>query len=330
MLSRVLADARLARWLDAAAQAIGVEAVTDSAPFGTPAFIVLTGSAGNARIEIDIDEFPALGPTITGSPLAAEIATHLLGPCLSALRILGLPELTVRSIGPLPVATNRAVQIAVHGDAMRFRFALVHLDEPLSQALTQRIAAQRGVAYRGLAQLRLPGRLVLGLKRMPLERLRSLRPGDVVLGATPVGARALLVDASSVAANHQWGSAEAGLLIARGKLSHSTFEFTEPLQMMDDPYGGLAAHPATDRDAPVAADELDIPVQFEIDTLALPIAQLNALRAGYVLDLPVPVAEARIRLTAYGQTLGFGQLVAIGEHLGVRITELAQDHVADS
>jgi type III secretion protein Q len=331
-LSRVLADARLERWLDAAGQAVRVEVVSDAVPPGTPAFVVLASSMGNAHIEIDVDEFPALGPTTTGGAFATEVATHLLAPCLAALRVLGLPDFTVRSIGQLPAASERAVHVAVSGDVTGFHFAFVHLDEPLAQTLARRIAAQRGVPYQGLAKLRLPGHLVLGLKRMPVDTLRSLRAGDVVLGATPAGACALLAAHADarVDAAHQWGSSETGLLNARGKLSRSNFEFTETLQMTDDAYGGLAAHPAADRDAPVAADDLDIPVQFEIDTLALPLGQLNGLRAGYILDLPVPVTDARIRLTAYGQTIGFGQLVTIGEHLGVRITELAQDHASAS
>ncbi|MGF6851306.1 type III secretion system cytoplasmic ring protein SctQ [Paraburkholderia sp. CI3] len=330
-LWRVLADARLERWLDAAAQAVRVDALAEAESFGTPAFVVLGSVAGSARIEIDLDEHPALAPVISGSNMfAAQVATHLFAPCLAALRVLGLPDFTVRSIGLLPAGSERAVHVAINGDGLRFRFAVAQLDAPLVQTLAQRIDAQRGVPYRELASLKLPGHLVLGTKRLSVEQLRSLRPGDAVLGATPSGAYALLATDGQVDAVHQWGSPDVGLLIARGKLSRDKFEFKEALQMTDDTYGGLAAHPTAERDAQVAADRLEIPVQFEIDTLPLSIAQLNALRTGYVLDLPVPVADARIRLTAYGQTLGFGQLVAIGEHLGVRITELAQDHAADS
>lgn len=69
--------------------------------------------------------------------------------------------------------------------------------------------------------------------------------------------------------------------------------------------------------------ELDLPVQFEVDTIALPLSQLCALRPGYVLELQTPVAEAQLKLVAHGQTIGFGELVTVGEHLGVRILRMA-------
>jgi len=64
-------------------------------------------------------------------------------------------------------------------------------------------------------------------------------------------------------------------------------------------------------------------VQFEIDTLALPLSQVAALRRGYVIELDTPVTDARIKLVAHGQTIGHGELVSVGEHLGIRITGMA-------
>jgi len=67
---------------------------------------------------------------------------------------------------------------------------------------------------------------------------------------------------------------------------------------------------------------LSLPVKFEIDTVAIPVSQLTALRPGYVVELTVPLAESRIRISAHGQTIGFGELVTVGEHLGVRILDM--------
>ena len=75
--------------------------------------------------------------------------------------------------------------------------------------------------------------------------------------------------------------------------------------------------------SPLDIGELDLPVQFEIDTLALPLSQLAALRRGYVIELDTPVTDARIKLVAHGQTIGHGELVSVGEHLGIRITGMA-------
>lgn len=75
--------------------------------------------------------------------------------------------------------------------------------------------------------------------------------------------------------------------------------------------------------SPLDIGELDLPVQFEIDTLALPLSQVAALRRGYVIELDTPVTDARIKLVAHGQTIGHGELVSVGEHLGIRITGMA-------
>ena len=68
---------------------------------------------------------------------------------------------------------------------------------------------------------------------------------------------------------------------------------------------------------------LDLPVQFEIDSVALPLAQLAALRPGYVIELAAPVLDTPVRLVTHGQTVGYGEIVCVGEHLGVRITRMA-------
>jgi type III secretion protein Q len=71
------------------------------------------------------------------------------------------------------------------------------------------------------------------------------------------------------------------------------------------------------------ANALSLPIRFEIDTVPMPVSQLTALRPGYVVELTVPLADSRIRLSAHGQTLGFGELVTVGDQLGVRILEMS-------
>jgi type III secretion protein Q len=85
--------------------------------------------------------------------------------------------------------------------------------------------------------------------------------------------------------------------------------------------------PLTDSiDTPVEISQLDLPLKLEIDTVSMPVAQLSALRAGYVLELPTALPDARIRLVTYGQTIGFGELVSVGDHLGVRLVQLSHSH----
>ncbi|WP_174948261.1 type III secretion system cytoplasmic ring protein SctQ, partial [Burkholderia lata] len=76
---------------------------------------------------------------------------------------------------------------------------------------------------------------------------------------------------------------------------------------------------------PAALGDVDLPVHVEIDTLSLSIAELAALRPGYVLELPLAARDVPVRLVAYGQAIGGGRLVAVGAHLGVRIDRMAGD-----
>ena len=82
--------------------------------------------------------------------------------------------------------------------------------------------------------------------------------------------------------------------------------------------------PATD----VAA--LELPVTLEVATLALPLQQIGALQPGQVLELPLALADARVRLVACGQTLGHGKLVVVGEQLGFQVSTMANQDEPDA
>ena len=68
--------------------------------------------------------------------------------------------------------------------------------------------------------------------------------------------------------------------------------------------------------------ELDIPLRFELETVAVPLADLEAIQPGYVIELSTPLEMAQLRLVAYGQVIGHAELVVVGDKLGARITRL--------
>ncbi len=80
--------------------------------------------------------------------------------------------------------------------------------------------------------------------------------------------------------------------------------------------------------APFAIDALRVDVDLELATLSLPLAALEALAVGQVFDTAQPVAGANVGLWCHGQRLGVGQLVAVGDRIGVRVTALC--HIAPS
>ena len=69
--------------------------------------------------------------------------------------------------------------------------------------------------------------------------------------------------------------------------------------------------------------DLEVPVRFEVDTVALSLAQLESMAHGYVIELAAPLASAPLRLVACGRVIGTAELVAVGDRLGARITHLA-------
>ncbi|WP_174974700.1 type III secretion system cytoplasmic ring protein SctQ, partial [Burkholderia lata] len=132
-----------------------------------------------------------------------------------------------------------------------------------------------------------------------------------------------------------WGARRATQWHATVLIEGTTMTMTETPDTADDldepiVAGDLPAA-APDEDAPLAAPEpaalgdVDLPVHVEIDTLSLSIAELAALRPGYVLELPLAARDVPVRLVAYGQAIGGGRLVAVGAHLGVRIDRMAGD-----
>jgi type III secretion protein Q len=69
--------------------------------------------------------------------------------------------------------------------------------------------------------------------------------------------------------------------------------------------------------------DLEVDLHFELQVLSTPLAELAAMRPGYVIELPVAAADAVVSLVVNGQVLGRAQLVSVGDRLGARILELA-------
>ncbi|SDH29397.1 type III secretion system cytoplasmic ring protein SctQ [Paraburkholderia phenazinium] len=185
-------------------------------------------------------------------------------------------------------------------------------------------------------ELAIPGRLIIGSKPLPVETLNALEPGDVLLRGVFASLNTTLLVAPTdpsvprtrpraVAA---WGTPGLTRLCAAVEIDGQSLVIVKEPNMSEelDPASADAGLAIDQPEDPIRIGELELPVQFEIDTVALPLAQLSALGPGYVVELPVPVADAQLRLVAHGQTIGYGELVTVGEHLGIRIIRMAHRH----
>ncbi|KVV21339.1 type III secretion protein [Burkholderia ubonensis] len=347
-LARIVADARLAAWLARFPALSGWRAATDERPrFERPGVLDLRWNGATARVAIDLAAFPALD--VVAAPaldargdasvsLRTALASALLAPLVAAFAAAGLDGVTIGGLRAAPPAALDATRCVLSFalDGAPLRCALLDASMPWLDALAARLRGERLPDAAGqLARMRLPGRVRLGSRRLPLAVLRSLRPGDVLLDLAPAA-----LGAARAGPLHAWWGARRAMQWHATVLIEGTtmtmIETPDTADDLDEPIvaGDLPADSpadAPDDDAPGAAPEpadlgdVDLPVHVEIDTLSLSIAELAALRPGYVLELPLAARDVPVRLVAYGQAIGGGRLVAVGAHLGVRIDRMAGD-----
>jgi type III secretion protein Q len=332
-LARLLSDARLPRALALDA----FEASTTHTPrWRTPGAIELECEGSHATVFVDLDTLPALKIAASNSSSAADyaddqlslaVAQLLVKPALRGLAKYGLDNVRVSGLRKVPAA-----QLQGH----RFKLVLA-LGQGRVQCLLGDLSARwidafeacvRGVRLDhvgALAAITVPTRLRLGAQACSIELLKTLRNGDVLLPPVAADARALLAEASAaITLSARWGAAGSRPLTAAVSILGNVLTFLETPHMTDE----IDESPddMADHENAVELEQLELPVQFELDAVSLPVSLLASLRPGYVVELPTVVRDARVRLAAYGQTIGYGELVSVGEHLGVRIVHLADLH----
>ncbi|CDF60058.1 type III secretion system protein HrcQ [Xanthomonas citri pv. fuscans] len=167
-----------------------------------------------------------------------------------------------------------------------------------------------------LAALRVNTRLRIGERTASAALLQSLRPGDVLLHCAG--------PAAATSGQVLWGIAGGAVLRAPVRLNLQQMILEATPTMQHDTFEPDVAQSASN------VAELELPVQLEVDQLALSLSTLSGLQPGQILELSVPVDQADIRLVVYGQTIGIGRLVTVGEHLGVQILSMSEGTHADA
>jgi type III secretion system YscQ/HrcQ family protein len=239
--------------------------------------------------------------------------------------LLGVPLLPVELL-PAPSAPGEIWHWA------GFRFdrgednrceGLIGLDRAALDAMAGATGWTRGAdsaSRLGRGDVPLPCRLRLPTQTLPSSTLKALEPGAVLLigqRVSVVAALRLCVDTGSpdVDMRHAWAaSAELGGIIITRSLTEA--ELRNETMTQDSPDDANAIETADVRDA------IPIRVELLLDTLELSLAELERISAGQVLSLAQPVDGARVVLRANGKTFGSGELVSLGELLGVKLTRI--------
>lgn len=305
-LARTVFDRRFTRWIE--------QLLAQAAPAAAPARLRATqGSAGLAvqlasrHGEIELTTAPSTWPALelaAGLPdaaLARDVADALLAEPLSALARC-MPGLTLKALRPR--SPQASVELCI-GD---WNVGLKSLDDGAARQLGAQMRRAVAADLSPLRGLRLPARLRLGRRNFELDDLRSLAAGDV-LACTARRADAPL---------------RCQLLIGLGIFMQATADIdldspdatlTEAPQLESEP------HEAAPLEAP-SIGALNVPVSFEIDTARVSLDELAAFDAGSIVTLDAPVQDAQVRLVCFGQVVGVGRLVAVGDCLGVRIERM--------
>ena len=240
----------------------------------------------------------------------------------------------------VPVAENAALDgAAPEADAAWLAFSLEDLYEPEAG----------GAAYYRSGDLRLPaawlGRLLARAEpldpdrpqpplarwqplpapvsiactgpRLSPDEWRALRPGDVLV----LGSRKQLPPLHASANGRRWQVAAGaeGYRIAGPMQTIPTL--LETTAMNDDtaPQGDASNPPDAEGGADSATRALPVLVEFELGRLELTVGELAGLQPGYVFPLPAFVEGANVTIRANGRASARGELVAVGDTLGVRL-----------
>lgn len=163
----------------------------------------------------------------------------------------------------------------------------------------------------------------VGFSISPLSRRdwRALRPGDVIV----IGRASRPPQFHATAGRSRWPLAPAddGWRVdgaAQALPPEPASPPQDPNRMSENETG----NPAQDAEAAAAPAEdparnLPVRVAFEIGRTELSVGEIADLQPGYVFALPAHLEGANVTILANGHPAGRGEVVAVGDTLGVRL-----------
>lgn len=302
-LARMACDRRFARWIESVLRTDSAKVVRTER--GAGVFVTLSCRYGRLELSGDASAWPALemAARLPSKSLARDVVEAALASPLAVLEPW-LPDLTVHDLGVRP-AGGMHYELRCGG----FRVGLQALDAGVADHLASAWRDAIRVDASHLSRLRLPARVELFERELSFDDLVSLVPGDIVVA----------------------GGSQAATEVLRSNVSFGMGVIMQANANvdLDASNATLNARPRVAEDAREAArpdlhaiGDLSVPVAFEIDSARVSLDELAAFDAGSVIELAAPVRDAAVRLVCYGQVVGMGRLVVVGDCLGVRIERI--------
>lgn len=219
-------------------------------------------------------------------------------------------------------------QVGKRGDAIPFllslgespvlvvKGALACADSSFNQWMKRVPHAAMPDSGSALAELPLQFDVACGATCLTASQWLSVQIGDVIVvqgGASAISPEcdnlSLFLDSVRV----------RGLALRRARgmvnlrMSHMSADDLEA-----QPLG--SAHPKGQTPA-----DIPLKIDFVIGNVVVTLAELMRLHEGHVFELEVPLRESRVQLRANGRVMAFGELVGVGDRLGVRILAFGPD-----
>ena len=244
-------------------------------------------------------EAALVGPDAPGEPIARLLRVELaLDGLLGAVEKATGREATLRP-GPGPSGPGIALRVRVGAAGGVVRLGLSEAAHVLQAAVAPLLPPPPAPDPPLRAALR------LGAMAAPAS---DLRPGALCLpavGAMPLATARLLV------AGRVWGTVA---------LQGASAQVKEIRPMPEDPA------PAPPADAMRALADLPLRLSFEIGARRASLGEVAGWAPGVVLALEAPVEDCPVEIRAGGdmggETVARGRLVAVGDRVGVEITEV--------
>jgi type III secretion protein Q len=304
--SRVVADERFQRWLSSVMDAPGVQVA--ARPLQPPVVrLEIETQAGALELVLEAAALPPALQMALALPdrhVACEVATALLEPLVERLQpvLQGARLVGFSQGGEAPAGFS----FDLHG----LRLLLCRADDSLVRHVAE-LLQDIPAAVVAWSSLQVRARLRLMVRHWRAAFIATLRPGDVALLGQGMHSQRLIVGTGF--------SMQADTELSP---DHQVVQVSSDPQI--EPDDGAAGHEASG----AYVQDVELPVSFEIDTARVSLAELAGMRPGYIVELQAPVMEAMVRLVCHGQTIGQGQLVAVGDQLGVRIERMGIEHDA--
>ncbi|WP_439893282.1 type III secretion system cytoplasmic ring protein SctQ (plasmid) [Ralstonia sp. 25C] len=296
-------------------------------PMQAPLRLGIRASQCTADVVIDGANHPALHAIAQegDADRRKALAGLWLTPMLDGLSAAGLGDAALAAFAPEPSGTpGPALSMRLDGPHGETRCRVASLD--WHRAPPAPPMADRNTVLAQLGVIGLPVHARIASRQCATATLASLAPGDVLLGW---GHHAYQPDAEEGALHLTFGNRRQLHFTAHAHYKEGTVTILDVPTLADDDTptaDNTAQDGAYDAADGIAVEALEVPVHLEVAVMSLPLAELAALAPSHVLQLPVLLRDATVRLVCHGQTLGHGQLVAVGDHLGLQISAMSARH----